>query len=81
MKIIGRTQDGFILQASKNDVAALEGLYSHQKDFYVGDSIDVYGLFSKFKSINFALYDIDKLSNSAQDIINSCKWIEEFRDS
>ena len=31
MKIIGETKDGFILEASKDDVAAMEGLYVHQK--------------------------------------------------
>ena len=41
MKIIGKTKDGFILEASKDDVAALENLYSHQKTFNVGDLIEV----------------------------------------
>ena len=45
MKIIGKTEDGFILEASKDDVAGLEGLYSHAKSFKVGDLIDVKGLF------------------------------------
>ena len=43
MKIIGKTNDGFILEASKDDVAAMEGLYSHQKRFEVGDLIDMEG--------------------------------------
>lgn len=79
MKIIGKTNDGFILEASKNDVAAIEGLYSHQKRFEVGDFIDMEGLFSKCKSIDIAFRDIDRLRNSAENIIKATSWIEEFR--
>lgn len=80
MKIIGKTNDGFILEASKNDVAAMEGLYSHQKRFEVGDLIDMEGLFSKCKSIDIAFNDIDRLRNSAENIIKATSWIEEFRN-
>jgi len=79
MKIIGRTKDGFILEASKNDVAAMEGLYSYQKQFEVGDLIDMSGLFSKCKSIDTAFNDIDHLRQSAENIIKATSWIEEFR--
>jgi len=80
MKIIGRTKDGFILEASKNDVAAMEGLYSYQKQFEVGDLIDMSGLFSKCKSIDTAFNDIDHLRQSAENIIKATSWIEEFRN-
>lgn len=80
MKIIGTTNDGFILEATRDDVAALEGLYSHEKRFKVGDLIDVYGLFTKYRSINMALNDISKLKYSAQNIIDSADWVEEFRN-
>lgn len=80
MKIIGKTNDGFILEASREDVAAMEGLYSHQKRFEVGDLIDMEGLFSKCKSIDIAFNDIDRLRNSAENIIKATSWIEEFRN-
>jgi hypothetical protein len=80
MKIIGKTNDGFILEASRDDVAAMEGLYSHQKRFEVGDLIDMEGLFSKCKSIDIAFNDIDRLRNSAENIIKATSWIEEFRN-
>ena len=35
MKIIGKTKEGFIIEASKDDAAALENLYSHKKTFNV----------------------------------------------
>lgn len=79
MKIIGKTKDGFILEASENDVAAMEGLYSHQKKFEVGDLIDMSGLFSRCRSIDIAFNDIDHLRQSAEDIIKATSWIEKFR--
>lgn len=79
MKIIGKTEDGFILEASKDDVAAMEGLYSHQKRFQVGDLIDMEGLFTRCKSIDMAFNDIDRLRSSAENIIKATSWIEEFR--
>lgn len=80
MKIIGKTDDGFILIASKEDVAGLEGLYTHEKQFKVGDLIDVNGLCSKYRSIDIALDDIDRLKRSAQRIIDNAKWVEEFQN-
>ena len=81
MRIIGKTNDGFILDASNNDVAALEGLYSHEKRFEVGDVIDIYGLFSKYSSVRSALRNIDELKESAQIIIDSAEWVKEFSES
>lgn len=79
MKIIGETKDGFILEASKDDVAAMEGLYSHQKKYEVGDLIDINGLFSRYANINNALNNINRLKNFAEDIIKATSWVEEFR--
>lgn len=79
MKIIGKTEDGFILEASKDDVAALEGLYSHQKTFRVGDLIDVDGLFSRCKHIEMTSDDIKRLRSSLEDIIKALSWFENFR--
>lgn len=33
MRIIGKTEYGFILEATKEEVARLEGLYAHEKNF------------------------------------------------
>lgn len=80
MKIIGKTDDGFILEASKDDVAAMEGLYAHQKKFEVGDLIDMSGLYSRCKSIDMAFNDINTLRHYAENIIKATSWIEEFRN-
>ena len=79
MKIIGKTENGFIIEATCNDVAALEGLYNHEKRFEIGDMIDMDKLFTKFNSIRIALNDINNLKKSAQLIIDSANWVENFR--
>lgn len=79
MRIIGKTDDGFIIEASKSDVSAIEGLYDHEKKFSVGDSIDMYGLFNRYKSVDIAFSDIPRIVNAAQNIIDACHWVEEFR--
>ena len=81
MRIIGKTNNGFILDASIDDVAAIEGLYSHEKRFEVGDVIDIHGLFSKYSSVRSALVDIGRIKESAQRIIDSAEWIKEFSES
>lgn len=81
MKIIGKTKDGFIIEASREDVAAMEGLYVHEKKFEVGDLIDIRGLFSNCQSIDMAFNDINRLRHSAENIIQATSWIEKFRDN
>ena len=79
MKIIGKTEEGFIIEASKDDVAAMEGLYAHAKRFEVGDLIDIYQLFSKINSLDIAFNNIDRLKDAAEKAIEAATWIEEFR--
>ena len=81
MKIIGKTENGFILEASKDDVAGMEGMYSHQRRFEIGDVVDIYGLFQKYNSVSIALNDINRLRMSAKNIIDAASWVEEFRNS
>lgn len=81
MKIIGKTKEGFIIEASKDDVAALENLYAHQKTFNVGDLIDVSKLFDKLRSVQIALNDIGKLKTATETLYSSCDWIKNFIDN
>lgn len=79
MKIIGKSEDGYILTASKDDVAAIEGLYSNQKRYEIGDLIDIKGLFNEYTSIDKALRDIDKLRHTSELLNNAVDWIQQFR--
>ena len=80
MRIIGKTEDGFILEASKDDVAGLEGLYTNEKNFRVGDLIDFDKFHNKYRSVESALNDISRLKAAAQRIIDNAEWVEEFRN-
>lgn len=79
MKIIGKSENGYILTASKDDVAAIEGLYSHQKRYEIGDIIDIEGLFSRYTSVNIALKDIEKLRHTSELLNEAVDWIQQFR--
>ena len=79
MKIIGKSEDGYILTASKEDVAAIEGLYSHQKRYEIGDIIDIEGLFSRYTSVNMALKDVEKLRHTSELLNDAIDWIQQFR--
>lgn len=81
MKIIGKTEDGFILEAAKQDVAALENLYTHEKTFNVGDLIDVSKLFNKLECLQSALYNIERLKDATETLYSSCEWIKNFIDN
>ena len=82
MKIIGKTKDGFILEATKDDVAGLAGLYyTYETQFDVGDIIDIEGLHSKYVSVAIALKDISDLKKSAQRLIDAANWVDKFRQS
>ena len=79
MKIIGKSEDGYILTASKENVAAIEGLYSHQKRYEIGDIIDIEGLFSRYTSVNMALKDVEKLRHTSELLNDAIDWIQQFR--
>ena len=79
MRIIGSTENGFLLEASKQDVCAMEGLYNHEKRFQIGDVIDMEGLFNRYKTVDIAFSNLQALANSAEKIIDACRWVEEFR--
>lgn len=38
------------------------------------------GLFNRYRSVDMAFNDIDRLRNSAENIIKAASWIEEFRE-
>lgn len=79
MKIIGKSEDGYILTASKDDVAAIEGLYRCEKRHEVGDIIDIEGLFNKYGHVDTALRDIEKLRHTSELLNNAVDWIQQFR--
>ena len=74
MKVIATTEDGFIIEASKNDIANLTGYYStYDKDFKklkIGDEIAIHDMFVQ-------LYTLEK---KKQDLSQTVKTLRNLAD-
>jgi len=75
MKIIGETEDGFILQAGNSEVYKLIGFNSsysgeRKKKIKVGDDLQVAAMFSQLYGLVHATGCIDDLKEKAQSIID-----------
>lgn len=79
VKIIGKTKDGYILEASRDDIAGIQGMYGHSANVEIGTIIDIEGLFNKYSSVNSAFNDISKLRQTAEMITRAADWIEQFK--
>ena len=82
MKVIGKTRDGYILDASEEDAFAIQGMYKFEKGrrLEVGDEIDITGLFHRYHSISVALNDVNKLSQTATLLTNAVDWVQQFME-
>lgn len=74
MKIIGRTEKGYILDATKEEVANLIGFYSaYEKDFRkksigIGSEINISGMYKQLYGLAVKHDDIEK----AKDNLKRC---------
>ena len=81
MKVIGKTDDGYILTATADDIAAIQGMYRYETKIDIGTEVDIDGLFRKYRNIAFALDDITALKEKTCDLIlKAVEWIELFRE-
>ena len=80
MKVIAKTNDGYILEASKEDVRNIQGMYLHEKSVDIGDVIDIEGLFKKYMSVSSAFDKIESLRQTADLITRAADWIEQFKE-
>ena len=79
VKIIGKTKDGYILEASRDDIAGIQGMYGHSATVEIGTVIDTEGLFHKYNNVNSAFNEISKLRQTAEMITKAADWIEQFK--
>ncbi|WP_044893010.1 MULTISPECIES: hypothetical protein [Bacillales] len=74
MKIIGESKDGFIIEASRGEIANLLGFYSEYSSGYerpkVGDEIEVSKMFSK-------LYHLEKNKHSIDSIVKTIRGLAD----
>lgn len=85
MKVIGKTDNGYILTATADDIAAIQGMYRYEAEteekIDIGTEVDCEGLFRKYRNIAFALDDITALKEKTCDLVlKSAEWIELFRE-
>ena len=78
MKIIGKSKNGCILEATDEEMAEIQGLYLHDFTPEIGSSIDVSGLFNKYINVAIAFDNIKKLRNTADIINKAADWVEQF---
>lgn len=79
MKVLGTTDSGYILQATKDEAANLMGFHSHYKlkDYCIvlkpGDEINVSELFQRF-------YKLQQLDKNFEEASRNCKIIAASLD-
>ena len=79
VKVIGKTKNGYILEASRDDIAGIQGMYGHSANIEIGTIIDIEGLFKKYSNVNSAFNDISRLRQTAEMITSAADWIEQFK--
>lgn len=80
MKIIAKTENGYILEASRDDIAGIQGMYGHSATVEIGTVINTEGLFRKYSNVNSAFNEISKLRQTAEMITKAADWIEQFKE-
>lgn len=71
MKVIGKSENGYIITATKDEIANLQGLYSHFSDGFnvdVGDELNIEPFFDMAKEANNIRSRRDELERVANHI-------------
>ena len=79
MKVIGETNDGYILQASKEEIANLQGLYSQYSEGFrvnVEDEINITPFYRMAKNANSLRSKSDELRSAANYIDSAIRIID-----
>ena len=75
MNIIGKTKQGYIIDASKKDVAKLMGFYWHGDDGCkmpeVGDELDINGLFDRCSEARRILFNCSEIRHRALEVLRA----------
>ena len=76
MNIIGKTKDGYILQAESYEVARLAGYYSESsasrsKRFEVGTTIDVNSMYLQLQKIKEIKPHVRSITAAAEDLLKA----------
>ena len=79
MKVIGKSEDGYIITATKDEIANLQGLYSHYSDEFkvnVGDELNIKPFYDMAKNANSIRSRRDELESMARHIDSALRIID-----
>lgn len=79
MKVIGKSEDGYIITATKDEIANLQGLYSHYSDGFevnVGDELNIKPFYDMAKEANNIRDRRDELESVARHIDSAIRIID-----
>lgn len=79
MKVIGESEDGYIITATKDEIANLQGLYSHYSDEFrvnVGDELNIKPFYDMAKAANGIRSRRDELESVARHIDSALRIID-----
>lgn len=79
MKVIGQSEDGYIITATKDEIANLQGLYSHYSDEFkvdVGDKLNIKPFYAMARKANGIQSRRDELESVANYIAAALKMID-----
>ena len=79
MKVIGKSEDGYIITATKDEIAYLQGLYSHYSDKFkvnVGDELNIKPFYAMAERANSIRSRRDELESVANHIDSALRIID-----
>lgn len=79
MKVIGESENGYIITATKDEIANLQGLYSHYNDKFnvdVGDELNIKSFYDMAKEANSIRSRRDELESVANHIDSALRIID-----
>ena len=80
MKVIGENKDGYIITATKDEIANLQGLYSHYNDDFrvnVGEDINIKPFYKMGREVQ-SLHNHNEEMKKAMECINEATRIIDF---
>ena len=79
MKVIGESENGYIITATKDEIANLQGLYSHYSDGFnvdVGDELNIKPFYDMAKEANSMRSRRNELESVANHIDSALRIID-----
>ena len=79
MKVIGKTEDGYLINAKQDELANLQGMYSHYDDNFrlnIGDEINIKPFYDMAKEAVRLRNRSDELRTAANHIDSAIRIID-----